>query len=88
MQGSYLTNNKICADDRLGQVYYQQKLLFSKEDLQKLSGEEIEAIINKEFHHDDYEWNKIHHININPMARFAQIFKICATNAQNVEKNS
>ncbi len=65
MQGSYLTNNKVDATDRLGQVYYQQKLLFSKEDLQKLSGEEIEDIINKEFHHDDYEWNKTHHIKYN-----------------------
>ena len=62
MQGSYLTNNKIDANDRLGEVYYQQKLLFSKEDLQRLTGEEIEDIINKEFHHDDYEWNKKHHI--------------------------
>ena len=62
MQGSYLTNNKICSDDRLGKVYYQQKLLFTKEDLQRLSPEEIENIINKEFWHDDYEWNKEHHI--------------------------
>ncbi len=65
MQGSYLTNNKICSDDRIGQVYYQQKLLFTKEDLQKLSGEEIEDIINREFHHDDYDWNKTHHIKYN-----------------------
>ena len=58
MQGSYLTNNKINSDDRIGKVFYQQKLLFSKEDLQKYTAEEIEDIINREFHHDDYEWNK------------------------------
>lgn len=77
MQGSYLTNNKVDANDRLGEVYYQQKLLFTKEDLQKLSGEEIEDIINKEFHHDDYEWNKTHHVKYNSKG------KIC-TNLQDI----
>ncbi len=65
LQGSYLTNNKICSDDRLGEVYGQLKLLFTKEDLAKLTPDEIEDIINKEFHHDDYKWNKIHHIKYN-----------------------
>ena len=65
LQGSYLTNNKISIQDRPGKVYGQMKLLFTKEDLKKLSGEEIEDIINKEFHHDDYEWNKKQHIKFN-----------------------
>lgn len=65
MQGSYLTNNKICSDDRLGQVFTQTKLLFTPEDLKKMSPEEIEDKINLEFHHDDYKWNKIHHIKYN-----------------------
>lgn len=62
LQGSYLTNNKVSEQDRIGKVFGQVKLLFTKEDLQKLSAEEIEDIINKEFHHDDYEWNKKQHI--------------------------
>ena len=62
LQGSYLTNNKICSDDRLGQVYGQMKLLFKPEDLKKMTPEEIEDRINLEFHHDDYKWNKTHHI--------------------------
>lgn len=65
LQGSYLTNNKICADDRLGEVYGELKLLFTPEDLKNKSVEEIEDIINHEFHHDDYEWNKKHHIKYN-----------------------
>ena len=65
LQGSYLTNNKISTDDRLGQVYGQMKLLFSSEDIKRLSADEIEEIINREFHHDDYKWNKIHHIKYN-----------------------
>ena len=77
LQGSYLTNNKICSDDRLGEVYGQLKLLFTKEDLAKLTPEEIEDIINKAFHHDDYKWNKIHHIKYNSHG------KIC-TNLQDM----
>ena len=69
LQGSYLTNNKICSDDRIGEVYGQLKLLFTKDDLAKLTPEEIEDIINNEFHHDDYKWNKIHHIKYNSKGR-------------------
>ena len=62
LRGSYLTNNKICSDDRLGKVFATQRLLFSAEEMQKLTPEEIERRINEEFHHDDYEWNKTMHI--------------------------
>lgn len=62
LKGSYLTNNKICEDDRLGHVYGELKLLFSPEDLKKLTADEIEAKINETFRHDDYKWNKTAHI--------------------------
>lgn len=65
LQGSYLTNNKICSDDRIGEVYGQMKLLFKPEDLKKMTPLEIEDRINLEFKHDDYKWNKIHHIKYN-----------------------
>lgn len=65
LKGSYLTNNKICSSDRLGEVYGEMKLLFSVEDLEKMSPEEIDARINEEFHHDDYLWNKEKHIKYN-----------------------
>lgn len=65
LQGSYLTNNKICSDDRIGKVYGQMKLLFKPEDLKKMTPLEIEDRINLEFKHDDYKWNKIHHIKYN-----------------------
>lgn len=58
IRGSYLTNNKISEIDRIGEVYLRQYLLFSVEDLEKMSGEEIEAKINETFRHDDYAWNK------------------------------
>lgn len=62
LKGSYLTNNKISADDRFGEVFAELKLLFSPEDLKKMKPEEIENVINEDFHHDDYEWNKTAHI--------------------------
>ena len=71
LQGSYLTNNKISADDRFGEVYGQLRLLYSAEEIRKLKPEEIDDRINEEFHHDDYAWNKIHHI------RYKSNGKIC-----------
>ena len=65
LQGSYLTNNKISADDRIGEVFGQMRLLYSSEDLKKANPEDIDKKINEEFHHDDYEWNKVHHIKYN-----------------------
>ena len=72
LQGSYLTNNKISLDDRIGEVHGQLKLLFSVEDLKKLSPDEIDDIINKEFKHDDYEWNKIHHIKFDSKGKICE----------------
>lgn len=62
LKGSYLTNNKVCADDRFGEVFAELKLLFSPKDLKAKKPDEIENIINEEFHFDDYEWNKTAHI--------------------------
>ena len=69
LKGSYLTNNKICEDDRIGEVYGEFRLLWTAEQLQKMSPEEIENKINETFHHDDYEWNKTHHIKYDSKGR-------------------
>ena len=65
IKGSYLTNNKIDERDRFGKVFLKQYLLFSPEDLEKLSPEEIEDKINEVFRQDDYEWNKEQRIKYN-----------------------
>lgn len=65
LQGSYLTNNKIDSSDRIGKIYGQMKLLFKPEDLKNMKPSEIEEKINEDFHHDDYKWNKEHHIKYN-----------------------
>ena len=66
LEGSYLTNNKNCDDDRLGQVFGKLYLLFNKDDLTNMSEEEIDNRINLEFKHDDYAWNKEKHIRYKP----------------------
>ncbi len=58
LEGSYLTNNKNCDEDRFGKVNGKLYLLFKREDLESLSEQEIEDKINLEFKFDDYEWNK------------------------------
>jgi len=63
IDGAYLTNNKVTAlTDRIGKVYASIRLLFSKEDLERMSGDEIQDKINEVFEHDDYAWNKKAHI--------------------------
>ena len=62
LKGSYLTNNKICSDDRIGEVYGEFRLLWTAEEMQKMTGEELDNKMNELFHHDDYEWNKKMHI--------------------------
>lgn len=62
LKGSYLTNNKVTTEDRIGKVYGEMKLLYSSDELKKTNPIEIERRINEEFHHDDYLWNKKMHI--------------------------
>lgn len=63
LEGSYLTNNKVDATDRIGEVFVQTKLLFTPEDLKKMTSDEIDDRINAEFRHDDYDWNKVKQIS-------------------------
>ena len=58
LRGQYLQNTKVCLDERYGETYAKISLLFSPEDLEKYSGEEIDAKINEAFRHDEYEWQK------------------------------
>jgi hypothetical protein len=60
IQGGYLTCPKYNLDERYGHVDVTYDLLFTKEDLEKLSPPEIEDKVNEALYHDDYAWNKIH----------------------------
>ncbi|MEG1633781.1 MAG: lysophospholipid acyltransferase family protein [Oscillospiraceae bacterium] len=56
--GGYLTNPKYCLDERPGKVEVTVDLLFSPEQLEALSADELQAEMNAKLRHDDYEWNK------------------------------
>ena len=62
LRGQYLQNTKHCLDERYGETYAKLSLLFSPEDLKTLTVEEIDNKINIAFKHDEYAWQKEHHI--------------------------
>ena len=62
LRGQYLQNTKVCLDERYGETYAKLSLLFSKDDLEKLSVDEIDDKINNAFRHDEYAWQKEKHI--------------------------
>ena len=62
LRGEYLQNTKVCLDERYGETYAKLSLLFSKDDLEKLTVEEIDDKINDAFRHDEYLWQKEKHI--------------------------
>ena len=57
LEGQYLQNTKYCLDERIGETHATMSLLFSKEDVERLSIEEMDDIINEKFRHDEFAWN-------------------------------
>lgn len=66
IKGGYLTSPKYNLKDRLGRVEVEIDVLFTPEQLETLTAEEIENIVNKAIYHDDFAWNKEkqYHYNI------------------------
>ncbi len=60
IRGGYLTSPKYNLKDRCGRVEVEFDQLFTVEDLERMTPEEIESAINKAIYHDDYAWNKQH----------------------------
>ena len=60
IRGGYLTSPKYNLKDRFGRVEVEFDLLFTPEDLERLTPDEIEEAINRAIYHDDYAWNKLH----------------------------
>lgn len=58
MRGEYLMSTKVCLDERYGETYATLKLLFSPEDLDKMTDGEVDDALNKAFRHDDYAWQR------------------------------
>jgi len=57
LEGQYLQSTKVCIDERYGETHATLSLLFTKEDIEKLSVEEMDDIINEKFRRDEYAWN-------------------------------
>ena len=62
LQGGYLSTSKLSKEDRPGKFCIQLQRLFTPEDLKKMTPIQIEDKINSLLHHDDFQWNKEHHI--------------------------
>ncbi|MBE6921581.1 MAG: 1-acyl-sn-glycerol-3-phosphate acyltransferase [Ruminococcaceae bacterium] len=60
IRGGYLTSPKYNLRDRAGYVEVEYDQLFTVEELEQLTPEQIEEKINRAIYHDDYAWNKIH----------------------------
>jgi 1-acyl-sn-glycerol-3-phosphate acyltransferase len=60
IRGGYLTSPKYNLKDRCGYIEVEFDQLFTAEDLEKMTPEQIEEAINQAIYHDDYAWNKIH----------------------------
>ncbi len=60
IRGGYLTSPKYNLRDRCGRIDVEFDQLFTQEDLERMTPEEIEAAINKAIYQDDYAWNKVH----------------------------
>lgn len=57
LEGQYLQNTKVCLDERYGETHATMSLLFSKEDVERLSVDEMDDIINEKFRRNEYAWN-------------------------------
>lgn len=62
LKGEYLANTKVCLDERIGRCEAELSLMFSPEDLKRLSKEEIDDKINLAFKGDDYEYARQVHV--------------------------
>ncbi len=63
-EGAFLTNTKVCLDERKGRINARLSKLFNKDDLEKYSASELDKKIDEALWQDDYEWNakeKIHY---------------------------
>ena len=58
IKGGYLTSPKYNLRDRVGRVEVELDCMFTPKQLEELTPEQIEDILNEKLYHDDYAWNK------------------------------
>jgi len=72
LEGEYLQNTKVCLDERVGKTYATMKLLFTPEQLDVLTVEEIDNLLNEAFHKDEYAWQQQKHIKWKTYGRICE----------------
>lgn len=71
ISGGYLTSTKYCLDERHGRVDVVVSQLFTPEDLERMTSDEIQAKLDEAISHDDYEWNKAARVKFTGKGRMA-----------------
>ena len=78
MCGQYLTSTKHYLEERKGRTEAKLSLLYTPEQLDEMSGEEIEDRLNALFRHDEFEWTRQRHIRWNMHGRSCEhLDEIC-----------
>ena len=72
IKGGYLSCPKYNVVDRPGKVESVVDIMFTVEDLQNMTAEEIEDRVNELLYHDDYEWNKKRKIHYKTKGKTAE----------------
>ena len=71
IEGGYLENTKNCLDERKGRVDVTIDQLFTVEDIEKLTADEIQDKLNEVLYHDAFEWNKKERVAFDGKGRIA-----------------
>lgn len=71
IKGGYLTNTKYCLDERPGRVDVVVDLLFSPEDLERMTADEVQLALDRAIRQDDYAWNKVERVRFGGKGRMA-----------------
>lgn len=69
--GGYMSNTQWYIKDRVGKVIITVNKLFTPEETQNLSGEEMEDRINEALYNDDFVWNETARVQYSDMADIA-----------------
>ena len=58
LRGQHLTTSWTSPKERIGKTFATTSLLLSKEQIEQMSTDEIDALLNKVTYHDEYNWEK------------------------------
>jgi hypothetical protein len=78
MRGQYLTSTKHYLEERRGLTEARFRLLFTPEQLEKMTPEEVDAALDLAFRHDEFEWTRRRGIRWNMHGRSCEhLDEIC-----------